>query len=290
MSLAVHPAEIVGLLGPNGAGKTTLIRMLCGLQPPTAGRAVVAGHDVGRQARQVRGVIGYMSQRFALYRDQTVRENLALAAGLHGVGGARRQGRIAALLATLGLEAFASQLPAALPVGLRQRLALACAIVHEPRVLFLDEPTAGVDPLARRQFWDLVHGLAHERGVAVLVSTHYMDEVSHCDRLGFMHEGRLVGLGPPDALRKEAEQRGGPMVAVEAAAFERAFVLLREHFPGAMLYGRRVRWQSARPGEDTERARAVLAAAGIAAGIATQPLSMEDTFVSVLREAGRGDA
>ena len=288
VSLEIHHEEIVGLLGPNGAGKTTLIKMLCGLQVPTSGRAVVAGHDVWRAPRQVRGRIGYMSQRFSHYPDQTVLENLSLSAGLHGIPRRRRGARIAEVLASLGLEAAADRLPRSLPLGLRQRLALGCAILHEPRVLFLDEPTAGVDPLARRQFWHLVHRLAHAHRVAVLVSTHYMDEVTHCDRLGFMHEGRLVAVGPPAALARDMEQRDGPLVAVTAPAFAAAFTRLREHFPGAMLYGRQVRWQSRQPERDTARARDVLAAANIQASVTTRPLSMEDTFVAIIRGRGIG--
>jgi ABC-2 type transport system ATP-binding protein len=284
--MTVHPGEILGLLGPNGAGKTTLIKMLCGLLAPTDGRAVVAGYDVRRAGAELRGHIGYMAQRFSLYRDQTVLENLGLSAGLYGIAHGERERRIEAVLSSLGLAALADRQPLALPLGLRQRLALACAILHEPRVVFLDEPTAGVDPLARRQFWDIVHLLAH-RGVAVLVSTHYMDEARHCDRLGFMHEGRLVGLGSPTELIRRAEAEGGPMVAVEAPEFARAFVLLREHFSQAMLYGRRIRWQSAEPDADIARARDLLGAAAVSADIEIQPLSMEDTFVSVLR-AGLG--
>jgi ABC-2 type transport system ATP-binding protein len=285
VSLDIRPGEILGLLGPNGAGKTTLIRMLCGLQIPTAGTATVAGHDVRRDRAALRGRVGYMSQRFALYRDQTVRENLRLAAGLYGIPRARRRERIEALLSGLGLQALADRVPLGLPLGLRQRLALASAILHEPRVLFLDEPTAGVDPLARRQFWDLVHLLAHRRGVTVLVSTHYMDEVSHCDRLGFMHEGRLVGLGRPDALAREAEASGGPMVAVETPDFAQAFLLARARFPEAMLYGRRIRWQSRSPERDVSAVSTALADAGIPARVSLQSLSMEDTFLSVLRAA-----
>jgi ABC-2 type transport system ATP-binding protein len=288
VSLEVRAGEIVGLLGPNGAGKTTFIKMLCGLQVPTAGTAIVAGHDVRRERARVRASIGYMSQRFSLYRDQTVRENLRLSAGLYGLDGAVATRRMDALLAWLGLTDVADRLPLALPLGLRQRLALASAILHEPRVLFLDEPTAGVDPLARRQFWSLVHGLAHQRGVGVLVSTHYMDETVHCDRLGFMHQGRLVGLGQPDELTKQAERAGGPMVSVQSPEFARAFVLVRERIPEAMLYGRRIRWQSRRPEEDTREVTAVLGTAGVAAQTEIQPLSMEDTFVSVLRGAGLG--
>ena len=286
VSLEVRPGEVLGLLGPNGAGKTTLIRMLCGLQAPTSGHAVVAGHDVQRARAAVRASIGYMSQRVSLYRDQTVRENLELTAGLYGVPRTAAAGRIDALLAGLGLDTLADRQPLALPLGLRQRLALACAVLHEPRVLFLDEPTAGVDPLARRQFWDLVHVLAHERGVAVLVSTHYMDEATHCDRLGFMHEGRLVALDRPDTLTKRAEAAAGPMVTVHAPEFAQAFVRLRAQFPGVMLYGRRIRWQSARAEADARAAEETLASAGLTAHAEIQPLSMEDTFVSVLRGAG----
>jgi ABC-2 type transport system ATP-binding protein len=286
VSLEVHAGEILGLLGPNGAGKTTLIKMLCGLQPPTAGTAVVAGHDVRRARGRVRGSIGYMSQRFALYRDQSVTDNLRLSAGLYGLGRATAGRRIDALLASLGLADFRDRLPQALPLGLRQRLALASAILHEPRVLFLDEPTAGVDPVARRQFWDLVRDLAHRRGVTVLVSTHYMDEAANCDRLGCMHQGRLVALGRPDELTRQAGKDGGPMVTVDAPDFARAFVLVREHVPDAMLYGRRIRWQTDHPDEDVRELTAALAAAGLEARAGIQPLSMEDTFVSILHAAG----
>jgi ABC-2 type transport system ATP-binding protein len=286
VSLSVANGEILGLLGPNGAGKTTLIKMLCGLQAPADGTASVAGFDVAKSRTALRGHIGYMSQRFSLYRDQTMRENLWLSAGLYGIPRPRRRARIEALLASLGLESAADRQPRALPLGVRQRLALATAILHEPRVLFLDEPTAGVDPLARRQLWDLVHLLAHQHDVAVLVSTHYMDEAIHCDRLGFMHEGRLVGLGTPAVLRERAEAAGGPMLSVDAHEFGPAFTVLRERFPDAMLHGRHIRWQTARVQQDREAAERILAAAGLAATVETRPLSMEDTFVSVLHAAG----
>jgi ABC-2 type transport system ATP-binding protein len=227
-----------------------------------------------------------MSQRFSLYPDQSVVENLRLSAGLYGIPRAARPGRIEALLSSLGLETLADRQPRALPLGVRQRLALASAILHEPRVLFLDEPTAGVDPLARRQFWDLVHLLAHQHGVAVLVSTHYMDEATHCDRLGFMHEARLVGLGRPSELAERARAEGGPMLSVDASEFARAFTLLRPRFPDAMLHGRHIRWQTRQPEQDAAAVRETLAAAGLTAAVETRPLSMEDTFIHVLRGAG----
>jgi ABC-2 type transport system ATP-binding protein len=256
------------------------------LQAPAEGSAVVAGFDVQRARTALRGHIGYMSQRFSLYRDQTVLENLRLSAGLYSMPRARRRLRIDAVLSSLGLENLAHRQPQSLPLGVRQRLALASAILHEPRVLFLDEPTAGVDPLARRQFWDLVHMLAHQHGVAVLVSTHYMDEATHCDRLGFMHEGRLVALGSPTELRRRAEDEGGPMLSVDVVDFGLAFMLLRDRFPDVMLRGRQIRWQTRQPGRDRAVASDTLAAGGLAASIEIQPLSMEDTFVSVVRVAG----
>jgi ABC-2 type transport system ATP-binding protein len=288
VTLHIEPGEILGLLGPNGAGKTTLIKTLCGLQSPTSGSAVVGGLDVVGARRALRARVGYMSQRFSLYRDQTVLENLELSAGLYGLRRAERRARIATLLATLELEALADRLPLALPLGIRQRLALACAIIHDPHVLFLDEPTAGVDPLARRHFWDIVHFLAREASVTVLVSTHYMDEAVHCDRLGLMHQGRLVALGAPDELRRSAEATGGRMVTVDVADFARAFVLLRPRFPEAMLYGRRIRWQSREPERDRAEVDELLAGARLETAVEIGSLSIEDTFVSVLRSAGLG--
>lgn len=285
VTLEVRAGEIFGLLGPNGAGKTTLIKMLCGLQRPSAGGATVAGYDVARQRDALRAHLGYMSQRFSLYRDLSVTGNLRLAAGLYGLARAERPQRMATLLRSLGLAAFADRLTESLPLGLRQRLALACALLHQPSVLFLDEPTSGVDPLARRQFWDLVHLLARQGGVTVLVSTHYMDEAEHCDRLGFMHQGRLIAVGSPATLQQEAEARGGPLVVVEATDFAAAFHCLRAAFPQAMLYGRRIQWQSARPQEELARAEALLHAARVPAQLRRQRLAMEETFVSFIAQA-----
>ena len=281
VDLAVEPGEIFGLLGPNGAGKTTLIKMLCGLLRPSAGRAQVLGIDLsrGRDRRRLRARIGYMSQRFSLYRDLTVRANLDLYAGLYALPRGQRAERIDTLLGGLELSTYAQRVTRDLPSGLRQRVALAAALLHEPRLLFLDEPTSGVDPLARREFWDLVHLLARGSRITVLVSTHYMDEAEHCDRLGLMHQGRLIAVDAPDALRARAGREGGPVVAVDASDFAAAYQVLHEAFPDAMLYGRRIQWQTATPDTDTDRARTLLAGAQVEGDLRQLGLTMEEAFV-----------
>jgi ABC-2 type transport system ATP-binding protein len=193
----VSRGEIVGYLGPNGSGKTTTIRMLLGLLRPTSGRATVLGHDIVREAEQVRARVGYMSQRFALYDDLTVRENLSFYGGVYGI---RDEAQIAQTLARVGLIAHEDSLARSLSTGWRQRLALAIALVHGPRLLFLDEPTSGVDPRARRAFWDLIYELSRD-GVTVLVTTHYMDEAEYCERVGIMREGRLLAIDTPAVLK-----------------------------------------------------------------------------------------
>lgn len=200
-SIDMHIAngEVFGLLGANGAGKTTAIRMLCGMLTPTAGNIRVAGIDMVRHARRARGHIGYVAQRFALYGDLTVMENLELQAGLYGLRGDRRRERLYWALDHLDLEKQASLRAATLPLGFKRRLALAAALLHEPHVLFLDEPTSGVDPLVRQHFWELIYELA-ESGIGILVTTHYMDEAIFCDRLALMHAGRVVTQGTPMEL------------------------------------------------------------------------------------------
>lgn len=285
VSFSVHPGEIFGLLGPNGAGKTTLIRMLCGLQTPSEGAALVAGHDVWHERDALRERIGYMSQRFSLYRDLRVWENVELYAGLYGLGASEFNRRGTLLLESLGLSPYRDRATGSLPLGLRQRLALACAQLHRPPVLFLDEPTSGVDPVARRQFWDIVHLLAQEQGITVLVSTHYMDEAEHCDRLALMQDGKLVATGDPASLKETAKTQHGPLIAVRAEAFAEAFHLLRSRFSSAMLYGRSVQWQSTSPEDDMKLARKRLADAGIDAQVSLQELTMEETFVSYMEAA-----
>lgn len=200
VSFSVEKGEVVGYLGPNGSGKTTTIRMLLGLLIPSDGKASVLGFDIVSQSEQVRALCGYMSQKFALYHDLTVGENLKFYAGVYGI---RDQDRLDEVLMLVGLQNKQRQLVAELSTGWRQRLALATAIVHKPQLLFLDEPTSGVDPSARRAFWDLIYELV-ERGATALVTTHYMDEAEYCSRVGIMRDGRLLALDAPSRLKQLA--------------------------------------------------------------------------------------
>jgi len=202
LTFTVERGEIFGFLGPNGAGKTTTIRMLMGLIQPTSGSATVLGFDVTHQTAEIRRRIGYMSQRFSLYNDLTVDENLTFFGGAYDVRGRRLQERKADILAMAGLEGRERELARNLSGGWRQRLALGCALVHEPEMLFLDEPTAGVDPISRREFWDLLYRFAGQ-GRTIFVTTHYMDEAEHCARLSFIQDGRLVALGSPQEIKRE---------------------------------------------------------------------------------------
>ena len=217
LSFDVQRGEVVGYLGPNGSGKTTTMRMLLGLLRPTSGSASVLGYDVVRDAESIRPRVGYMSQRFALYEDLTVAENLEFYGGIYGLTDAVRRERIAGLVAFLGLDRRLFQLAGQLSGGWKQRLALACAMMHRPALLFLDEPTAGVDPAARRSFWRTIHTIARE-GTTVIVTTHYMDEAEQCGRLAMMSQGHLIALGSPAEV---AAQVGG-------ASLEDAFVILQE--------------------------------------------------------------
>ena len=202
LSLTVERGEIFGFLGANGAGKTTAIRMLCGLLLPTAGSGHVGGFDILTQSEQIKRTIGYMSQKFSLYPDLTARENLSFYGHAYSLDKVTLRNRIAELTERLSLTEFIDRLSGPLPVGWRQRLALAVAIIHHPTILFLDEPTGGVDPVFRRTFWSLLYDLAEE-GVTVFVTTHYMDEAEYCGRISIMHAGKLVELGRPlDLIRK----------------------------------------------------------------------------------------
>ncbi len=214
LDIGINKGEVFGLLGANGAGKTTAIRMLCGTLPPSAGEIRVAGIDMVRHARRARGRLGYVAQRFALYDDLSVEENLQLQAGLYGLRGARRRERLHWALTHLDLQRQAAVRAETLPLGFKRRLALAAALLHQPQVLFLDEPTSGVDPLVRQHFWELIYGLA-ETGIGILVTTHYMDEAIFCDRLALMHAGLIVEQGTPQALLERP--LATPIVELHAA-------------------------------------------------------------------------
>src|SRR5690348_1339000 len=201
VSLQVKKGEIFGFLGPNGAGKSTTIRMLCGLLTPTSGSASVTGFDVRTQPEEIRRNIGYMSQKFSLYDDLTVEQNIDFFTGMYGVPRERRQARKDYVLEMANLKERRDAIAATLSGGWKQRLALGCAILHDPPVVFLDEPTSGVDPIARGAFWNLIHDLA-ETGHTVFVSTHYMDEAEYCHRLALMYRGKVIALGTPDELKK----------------------------------------------------------------------------------------
>lgn len=236
LNLDIARGEIVGFIGPNGAGKSTTIRMLCGLLRPNGGQAQVAGYDVARDPESVRAHIGYMSQKFSLYNDLTCRENLRFFAGIYRIPRAELAQRLDFALEMAGLKGRENDLVSTLAGGWRQRLALGCAILHRPSVLFLDEPTSGVEPDARRRFWDLIHQLSGD-GVTVLVSTHYMDEAEYCNRIALIDAGKLVAIGTPSALREH--ELGGRLYEIECDPLGAALELLHgnAHVYDAAIFG-----------------------------------------------------
>ena len=281
----VRPGEIFGFLGPNGAGKTTTIKMLTGLLAPSEGEGWVAGLDIHGERAAIKSRIGYMSQKFSLYVDLTVQENIDLFAGLYGVSGARLEGRRAWILEMAELIGSERRVTDQLPLGWKQRLALGCALVHEPPILFLDEPTSGVDPVARRRFWDLVTEMA-AAGTTVFVSTHYMEEAEYCHRLALMNRGRLIALDTPRALRSRVVE---PIFRVETDDAPRAVEMLTAH-PGvldAAMFGRdlHVTVEEATTGEGIVR-DALTSAGYEVGGIAVIEPSLEDVFVSLVRAEG----
>ena len=294
-SFRVAPGEIFGLLGANGAGKTTVIKMLTGILRPSGGTGRVAGADMRASGAAIKERIGYVSQTFSLYLDLSVTENIRLYAGIYGLSSAETRRRAQWVIEMAGLAGREADRPASLPMGLRQRLALGCALVHRPQVLFLDEPTSGVDPVGRRQFWDILFRLAREDGVAILVTTHYMSEAEHCDRLALMYAGRIVADAPPEALKTALEVEVGRLLEFDVADASRTLALVREAgFVEAYVYGAHVRLFSRAPDADSARIRSLLAGAGVALrAIAPQPLSMEDVFVyrvTALERAAAGGA
>ncbi len=280
VSFAVEPGEVFGFLGPNGSGKTTTIRMLCGILPPTSGSAQVLGLDIVRDAQRIKRLIGYMSQRFALYNDLTVSENLAFYARVYGIPRAEQGPRTAAMLARFDLTAAARTLVADLPSGLRQRVAFAAAALHQPAILFLDEPTAAVDPAARRGFWDMIYEVAGT-GTTVFVTTHYMDEAEYCHRLAFMSRGRLIACDTPAGIR---ELLGADMVEVDCAPPAPALDALvgQPWVRAATLMGARLH-VVLQPGAPPTRIEEALRGAGVAVhAVHTATPSLEDAFVTLM--------
>ena len=224
VSFQVKPGEVFGWLGPNGAGKTTTIRMLLGLVKPTSGGARIMGFNSGTETKEVHARVGYMSQQFTLYNDLTAGQNIRFYGGVHGMSSAELRQRVPEILQMAGLEGRERALTSRLSGGWKQRLALGCAIVHHPKVVFLDEPTAGVDPISRRQFWELIYQMAKE-GVTVLVTTHYMDEAELCQRVGFISQGRLVAIDSPSRLKQT--QMRGQVLEIRTADPDRAMRTLK---------------------------------------------------------------
>lgn len=285
VSFELKQGEIFGLLGANGAGKTTVIKMLTGILPPTGGEGWVAGADMHRAGSRIKERIGYMSQAFSLYLDLTVIENIRLFAGIYGLDRQEARRRMDWIIRMAGLTGYEADRTARLPMGVRQRLALGCALVHEPRVLFLDEPTSGVDPIGRRRFWDMLSRLAREEGVAILVTTHYMSEAEHCDRLGLMYAGRLVAEGSPADLKRQLEQDMGRMLEILTDQPGPALAqLTASGLVNTTLAGTKVHVLSPDPVLDEARIRAVLAGSGIAVeAVRIRQSSLEDVFVSRVR-------
>jgi ABC-2 type transport system ATP-binding protein len=287
LNLRIRKGEIFGFLGPNGSGKTTTIRMLCGLMDPTEGTASVLGYDVRSQSEQIKERIGYMSQQFSLYQDLTVRENLDFYATMYGVPRKARAERVKPLIRMAGLEGREGEMVAHLSGGMKQRLALGCAIIHRPGVLFLDEPTAGTDPSSRRGFWDLVYQFAQE-GITVMVSTHYMDEAEHCDTLGFLYRGKFIAKGPPGEIR--SGQNGLRVYEIDCRPLIEAMDHLKA-LPGVLYvfrYGNLVHIVVEADRLPVEVIAPALTSRGIET-VRVEPImpTVEDVFVSLMtKEAG----
>ncbi len=286
VSFRIRRGEIFGFLGPNGAGKTTTIRMLLGLLRPTAGRATVLGFDVARRPDEIRKHIGYMSQRFSLYNDLTVSENLDFYGRTYGVRGERLRARKRFAIEMAGLAGHERELTRNLSSGWKQRLALGTAIIHEPAMLFLDEPTAGVDPISRRSFWDLLYQLA-EGGTTILVTTHYMDEAEHCQALAFIHNGHIIAQGSPAEIKQVYMQ--GSVLEIACDQPDAALALLRRLglFDEVALYGRLIHVVAVDVVQQRARIGETLAQAGITV-VSMDPItpSLEDVFISNVRRSG----
>lgn len=282
ISFQVKEGEIFAFLGPNGCGKSTTIRMLCGIITPTSGTGRVAGFDILTQADRVKERIGYMSQRFSLYEDLSVRENLEFYAGVYQVSQERRADRIAELISMAGLEGRETELAGNLSGGWKQRLALGCSIVHSPPILFLDEPTAGVDPVSRRLFWEMIYGLS-DSGVTVFVTTHYMDEAEHAHRVSLMQAGKLIACASPDELKSASQP--GSLLEVDAEPLVSAMELLsgQEGVKEVAVYGSLLHVVVEPSPDRPARLEAALGAGGLQVRrIEVIRPSLEDVFIAAV--------
>ena len=287
VSFEVRKGEVFGFLGPNGAGKSTTIRMLCGLLSPTDGEGTVAGYDLRTEPEAIKQHIGYMSQRFSLYEDLTVEENIDFYSGIYRIPAERKQVRKEWVLAMAGLSGHRKTKTAFLSGGWKQRLALGCAILHEPPILFLDEPTSGVDPISRRNFWDLIYDLS-SKGVTVFVTTHYLEEAEYCDRLGLIYRGELVALGTPEELKTRLMKEEVVEIRVERPQDAIGILEGVQGVSGAALFGKEIHAVVGRAEESVPFLRSSLEGGGFpVARIERIPPSLEDVFVSLVEEKDR---
>jgi ABC-2 type transport system ATP-binding protein len=288
VSFNVREGEIFGFLGPNGAGKSTVIRMLCGLLDPTSGSASVAGFDIAREPDRVKQNIGYMSQKFSLYEDLTVEQNLDFFAGIYQIPRARIEERKKYVIGVANLEGLEGRRPRELPGGLRQRLALATSILHDPKIVFLDEPTGGVDPISRRNFWELIYQLS-ERGITVFVTTHFLDEAEHCGNIGFLYFAKLIAFGSPQELK--TKYMHGSILEIEASQPAAALTLLGNEsgwVEETSIFGTSIHISVPDERAGIERARALLESNGIAVQrIGPIEPSLEDIFIYLIEQENK---
>jgi ABC-2 type transport system ATP-binding protein len=290
LTFNVQQGEVFGFLGPNGAGKSTTIRMLCGLLSSTSGQALVGGFDINREPERVRENIGYMSQRFSLYRDLTVSENIAFFGGVYGLEGRRLKERSETVMTMAGLAGLENQLTGTLSGALQQRLALGCAVLHEPPILFLDEPTSGVDPISRRRFWDLIREMA-SRGVTILITTHFLDEAEYCGRLGFISGGKLVALNTPAAVKQEAVTEDLFEVALPALRGAREKLAGLDGLVASSYFGPRLHLFCRRGIYDPERLAEAIRGKGLEVqSVQPVPVRLEDTFIRLVQRQAEGAA
>jgi ABC-type multidrug transport system ATPase subunit len=286
----VKRGEVFGFLGPNGAGKTTTIKMLCGLFPPTKGSGKISSYDLMKEQWKIKESIGYMSQKFSLYRDLTVAENIELYAGIYGVPRQDLKRRLDLILKIADLEGKGDIITDLLPMGIKQRLALGCAIIHQPEVIFLDEPTSGVDPIARRIFWDIIFFLSRRMKITVLVTTHYMDEAEQCDRLSLMHMGRLIALGSSGELKKKVTEEIGTMLELYTSDPFKSYDIISKEFGFCNIFGRTIHLYTKSTTTAGEKMVELLKPYGIeVSSIREKLMPFEDVFVYFCEKAERGE-